>query len=101
MAGSAKPVSVTLAGELDGFPVTVAAELLLDQLPAVVRRLRAAGVQPPRATSAAGAPSAVDSPPRCPLHGSPMKPSRKGGWYCPRQDDAGAYCEHSRAASAA
>lgn len=36
--------------------------------------------------------------PRCPTHGSPMRPGNKGGWFCPRRvaDDDGtgkpAYC---------
>lgn len=95
-------VSVTLRGHLDGFPVEITADVRLAQLPALVRRLRETGVAPATYDSVpdSSSPPRVDVP-RCPLHGSPMKPSRKGGWYCPRQDDSGAYCAHSRAASAA
>jgi hypothetical protein len=36
--------------------------------------------------------------PRCPAHGSPLKRSKRGGgWYCPRQDDTGAYCKEGAA----
>jgi len=41
-----------------------------------------------------GAPAAGNgTAPKCPVHGSVMKPGKKGGWYCPRKLDNGNWCD--------
>lgn len=31
--------------------------------------------------------------PKCSTHNSPMRPSKNGGWFCPRTNDDGTYCQ--------
>ena len=47
-----------------------------------------------------GGPSAPADPnaPRCPDHGGPMRQGARG-WFCPRKDDAGAYCQRTAPAA--
>lgn len=49
---------------------------------------------PPRASGGRGGGS---NAPKCRLHGSPMKPARGGGWFCPRQDKRteSGYCDET------
>jgi hypothetical protein len=87
---SPRPVIFKVMVTLEGFPVEVQMEGKADNLKALVERLKQIGAQPPApiVTQAAGA-----SKPVCPIHGTPMKASRKpGSFYCPRQTDEG-YCD--------
>jgi hypothetical protein len=78
----------------------------LDRLDATLNRLeRYAGVTPAAANGnhngnhaapSSQAPGAVNSPaaiaaPTCPTHGRPMRPAKRGGWFCPAKvaDDDG------------
>jgi|SRR5262245_48972512 len=75
---------------VEGFPVQLEGQGRADDLRALVARLKAIGAEPPQArpepTKAAGVPV-------CPVHNSPMKPSRKPGkFYCAKKADDGEYC---------
>jgi hypothetical protein len=63
----------------------------------ILKQMQAAGMQQAAPTaSAASAAPAADSPPMCPIHNKPMKPSRKpGGWYCSAKVGDG-YCSETR-----
>ncbi len=64
------------------------------EIAATLRAMQAAGMQQ-AAPNASTAPTA-DSPPICPIHNRPMKPSRKpGGWYCSAKVGDG-YCQEKR-----
>lgn len=86
-------VPIKLSASLDGFPIEVEVMATLDQLPALVERLRGIGAVPP-ASPAAVAAETERSAPVCKYHG-PMKPSAKvnGGWYCPAKMGDGSYCK--------
>lgn len=95
------PVSVTIKCQADGFGFDLNAELLVEHIPGLLTKLREAGVtpanspyvwegQPADRTAGGSAPSA----PICPVHGTPMLPSKKGnGFYCPKKLDDGSYCK--------
>jgi hypothetical protein len=77
----ASPVTFKIMATLEGFPVEVQMEGKADNLKALVERLKQIGAQPPAliATQAASA-----SKPVCPIHGTPMKASRKPGYSTAR-----------------
>jgi len=81
----------SITAMLDGFPITIEGEGRAGDLRTIVDRLKQIGAEPPAAakpepTKAAGAPL-------CPVHHSPMKPSRKPGkFYCAKKADDGEYC---------
>lgn len=103
----------TPASDAFGFDLT--AECLVEQIPALVRKLHSIGVRaaqtpytwdaskaaqnPPQMTP--GAPQAVAThgqAPVCPVHGTVMAQSKFGGWYCKalvgtRPDGSKAYCQ--------
>jgi hypothetical protein len=84
----------TITATLDGFPFTVEAEGRADDLRALVARLKAIGAEPPK--SHGHNVSVKDSAPPCPVHHSPMKPSRKPGkFYCARKAEDGEYCRET------
>jgi len=88
-----KPAHFTISVELDGFPVTVEAEGKAENLRAIVDRLKAIGATPPAKTSSVPASAKPAGVPVCPVHNTPMKPSRKpGSYFCPKQTDEGGYC---------
>lgn len=79
---------------IDGFPVKINIEGRADDLRAIVDRLKAIGATPPAAVAGPVAPGAVPVKPVCPIHNTPMKPSRKpGGWFCSKRTDDGDYCD--------
>jgi hypothetical protein len=98
--GTFKPTRFRILAELDGFPVQVTCYGKSDVLKATVSKLKELGaVAPPVPTLSPGivAPLATDddAPPECPVHGTPMKESRKRGqWFCPKKDRSG-YCDES------
>jgi hypothetical protein len=80
----------TIQATLDGFPFTVEAEGRAGDLKAIVDRLKAIGAEPPQSKSHD---VTLKSAPTCPVHHSPMKPSRKPGkFYCARKAEDGEYC---------
>ena len=83
----------TISATLDGFPVQVEVEGNADKLRGMIERLKSIGAQPPQATSKA---SNATSGPLCPIHHSPMKPSRKPGrFYCAKKAEDGEYCRET------
>lgn len=101
------PASVTIRTRLRGYDVmlTLRGESGADVLPrtlAALGWLEANGATPtaehgPRRS---GPPAPVDpNAPRCPEHGTPMRAGARG-WFCPRKDDAGAYCRQTAPAIA-
>lgn len=89
-------VKFTVVCELDGFPVTIEGEGRADQLRGVIDRLKSIGAKPAAAAASIPSPSpaAQSGPPLCPVHGKPMKPSRKpGSFFCPQQMPDGSYCQ--------
>jgi hypothetical protein len=38
------------------------------------------------AAASSGASSASEAAPVCPDHGTPMRPGKRGGWFCSRKD---------------
>ncbi|MGH9754728.1 MAG: hypothetical protein ACREA2_18275 [Blastocatellia bacterium] len=83
-----------IAASIDGFPVTVEVEGKADNLRAMIDRLKAIGAEPPVAVQSEKAvPAGV---PLCPVHNSPMKPSRKPGkFYCAKKAEDGEYCRET------
>jgi hypothetical protein len=86
----------TITASIDGFPVLVEVEGKADVLRAMIDRLKAIGAEPPVLQNLqTSEPTKVASVPRCPIHNSPMKPSRKPGtFFCPRRTDGGDFCPH-------
>lgn len=81
----------SISFELDGFPVIGEVECKADHLGQIVARLKAMGATPQQKVTVAAAKSA--GAPVCPVHGSPMKASRKpGSYFCPKRTDDGGYC---------
>jgi hypothetical protein len=83
-----KPARFKIAVELEGFPVEIEIEGKADSLKALIDRLKAIGATP-------GKPGSSNvSAPLCPVHHTPMKPSRKpGSFFCPKRDADGEYCD--------
>lgn len=87
-----KPARFVISVELEGFPVSIELEARAEQLMAMIERLKALGAVPP-ASAAQPARAAASEPPRCTVHGKPMKASQKpGSFFCPRRLDDGSYC---------
>lgn len=84
-------ITVTVSGET---PAELAGALAV-----LLRSLSASAPAVAAAPLAVVAPAnEYAAPPQCPAHGSPLKRSKRGGgWYCPRQDDAGGWCKASAA----
>lgn len=80
-----------IAASIDGFPVTVEVEGKADSLRAMIDRLKAIGAEPP--SSAKSEPTKAAGVPLCPVHNTPMKPSQKSGFFCPKRLDDGSYCK--------
>jgi hypothetical protein len=87
-----KEVSITLHAQLDGFAFEISTVATVDQLPAMVKRLRDVGATP---AAAPGTPVAsprkprvaefdTDGTPICPEHGTRMSEGR-WGWFCKSQ----------------
>jgi hypothetical protein len=74
--------------------VEIETEGKADYLKTLIDRLKAIGAQPPQAKVSS---KAEESPvPICPIHGSPMKVSRRpGSFFCPKRDAVGGYCRES------
>ena len=94
------PVKFTITAEIDGFAVTIEGEGRADQLRGVIDRLKQIGASPVSNAAAAASPSPSPAqqsgPPLCPVHGKPMKPSRKPGtFYCTSRNADGSYCQAS------
>ncbi|MGH9841983.1 MAG: hypothetical protein ACREEM_24770 [Blastocatellia bacterium] len=92
----AKPARFVISAEIDGFPVVIEVEGKADCLKSLVERLKAIGAQPPQAKSGDEPSNAKAGVPLCPVHGSPMKASRKPGkFYCAKKADDGEYCRET------
>lgn len=101
MAEEKRTVAVTFKIQVDGFGADLSADLYVDELPGLVKKLRAVGVTPANSPyvweskpTEQGGTGSEGIAPLCPTHGSRMKPSKKGGgWFCPRKVDDGSYCK--------
>jgi len=88
----------TIQASIDGFPVILEGEGKAGDLRAIIDRLKAIGAEPPQIAQTAPSEPASTSGgvPRCPIHNSPMKPSRKPGkFYCAKKADDGEYCRET------
>jgi len=85
----------TITASVDGFPVQVEVEGKADSLRAMIDRLKAIGAAPPQVVAGAKTTNPNSTPP-CPVHHTPMKPSRKPGkFYCANKADDGEYCRET------
>lgn len=80
---------------LDGFPIVLEGEGRAADLRLIIDRLKQIGAEPPQAaiaqpTKPAGAPA--EDAPVCEYHGA-MKPSKFGGWFCPKKMGDGSHCK--------
>jgi hypothetical protein len=94
-----KPAVFTISAVYEGFPVAVQVEGKAESLQTMVTRLKQMGATPPTPaaiTTPAETKAAEKKPPKCPVHGIPMKPSNKRGqsWFCPKKD-GDQYCDES------
>lgn len=89
--------TITIRAQLDGWQVDVAYHGRLEQLPAALKRLTAAGLTPACPTAAQEAPPRIKrgkvepiytpaGEPCCPTHTRPLKEG-KFGWFCSAKDD--------------
>jgi hypothetical protein len=93
VAVDVKPAAFEIQAVIDGFPVNIRVEGKADALRAMIDRLKAIGAQPPAAMHEANGPAKTEKP-VCPIHHTPMKPSRKpGSFFCPKRDDSGDFCD--------
>jgi hypothetical protein len=78
---STKPVTLTLSAVLDGYPLTVTCTGSVDQLPAIIGRLRSLGATPPSTRLEWS--YTPEGLPICSKHGTPMKKRERQGdtWY--------------------
>jgi hypothetical protein len=84
----------TIQATLRGFPIQIEGEGRAGDLKLIVERLLQAGAEPP--TSAHPEPTKTAGAPLCPVHNSPMKPSRKPGkFYCAKKAEDGEYCRET------
>ena len=84
----------TIQATLRGFPIQIEGEGRAGDLKLIVERLLAAGAEPP--TVSKPEPTKAAGVPVCPVHNSPMKPSRKlGKFYCAKKADDGEYCRET------
>lgn len=96
--------TITIHAQLDGWPIDVAYHGRIEQLPAALQRLSAAGLTPPTPTASPAspqrAPRAKVEPkynhagdPCCPVHHKPLKEGQYG-LYCSAKDPEGknGYC---------
>ena len=82
---------------VDGYPVELTGHGRADDLRALVGRLRAIGATPPMV----GKPQLpnsdhTDDAPVCQYHGA-MKPSKFGGYFCPKKMGDGSHCKSKSA----
>jgi len=81
----------TIQATLRGFPITIEGEGRAGDLKLIIDRLLDSGAEPPAATKPE--PTKASGTPLCPVHNTPMKPSRKPGkFYCAKKGDDGEYC---------
>lgn len=99
-----RPVTATFRVIVNGFAADLEATGTLEDLVGITKKFKALGITPgnsPLLWEGRNGGNGKDAPggsgdaaPRCPIHGSPMKPSKKGsGFYCPRKLDDGTYCK--------
>lgn len=85
----------TITAQLRGFPITIEGEGRAGDLKIIVDRLLAAGAEPPQTSAPTPEPTKAGAP-LCPVHRSPMKPSRKpGAFYCAKKAEDGEYCRET------
>jgi len=90
------PAKFIVGVVLEGFPIQVEVEGKASDLRALVDRLKAIGAEPPQSSRAATIEPTKKSAPVCPVHNTPMKPSRKPGhFYCAKRADDGEYCRET------
>jgi hypothetical protein len=96
----AQSAKFTINVLIEGFPVQVEVEGKAEALKSMIGKLKAIGAEPPQpaasgqgARNGQGAQPAANAP-KCPEHRSMMKKGRRG-WYCPRKDDYGDYCQET------
>jgi len=81
----------SIQATLRGFPITVEGEGRAGDLKLIVERLLQSGAEPP--TAVKPEPTLRPGAPLCPVHNTPMKPSRKPGkFYCARKAEDGEFC---------
>lgn len=97
-----RPVTATFRVIINGYAADLEASGTLDDLVGLTRKLEANDAIRPgnspllwERNGAAGSSGngATNDAPTCPVHGTPMLPSKKGsGYYCPKKVEDGGYC---------
>lgn len=98
-----RAVSIVVKCTCEGFAFDLTAELSIDQIEGLMKKLQGSGVEPANSSYLTTPNTSKSSgdvlAPLCAVHGTAMKPSKKGGgWYCPRKLDNGEYCKEKIAA---
>jgi hypothetical protein len=87
----ATPATHTISYVLDGFPITTQLETAAS-ISDVVSRLKAIGAQPPSKSANLQSSEPTNDAPICEYHGA-MKPSKFGGYFCPKKMGDGSHCK--------
>jgi hypothetical protein len=91
----APPCHFVINAVLNGFPIEISGDGRAGDLKIIIERLLSIGAEPPNLSAIAGK-SEPTKTPTCPVHHSPMKPSRKpGNFYCAKRADDGEYCRET------
>lgn len=82
------PASVELRFTLRGYDCSlvlkdVTGQGALTRLDTAITHLEKIGSEPNAPAPATNGHAATGTAPICPTHGKPMKPSQRGGWFCP------------------
>lgn len=102
---------IVVKAELDHFPIELSFSGSIDQLPAIVKRLRSlgatepvsGGVTTPAATNGAASQAKGKAPEfndageeMCPIHHRKLRgPNQWGKMFCSAKDEAGEYCKYT------
>ena len=109
-------MKITINGIYEGYPVTLEADAIPQQLSGIIQDMLDVGITPPESLSefvksvevqagkAGNRPLPTDhqpptnetnnvSAPLCPVHRAEMRAGNKGGYYCSRKNADGTWCD--------
>jgi hypothetical protein len=99
---------ITVKAELDHFPIELSFSGSVDQLPAIVKRLRALGASEPVSAAPTTPPASTNGKAKvapeyndageecCPNHHRKLRgPNQWGKLFCSAKDEAGEYCKYT------
>ena len=98
-------VEASLRVIINGYAADLTASGTLEDLVGLTKKLERLDIEPANSPLLWKGPngnvrgtSQTSDAPRCPVHGTEMRPSSKGGGYfCPRKNPDGAYCDQKAA----